>query len=114
MRLESLRTLFLILVSAALAFGQGPKIGFIEVFGGQKATADKLIAALNVKVGDALPKSKTDLEEHVLNTSNVVRVEVAAICCEQAKAILYIGIQEKARKGLCFATILQAMLNCQR
>ena len=99
MRLENLQLFFLLLVSAALAFGQGPKIGFIEVFGGQKATTDKLIAALNVKVGDPLPKSKTDLEEHILNTSDVVRVEVTAVCCEQAKAILYIGIQEKGMEG---------------
>jgi len=74
---------------------QAPRIGVIDFYGRQRAPEQKLLKALGRKVGDELPPSKGDAEEQIEQVEGVVRANLEAACCEQGKAILYIGIEEK-------------------
>ena len=56
---------------------------------------DKLQRALAVKPGDPLPSSKGDVESRLNEVPGVVAASLQATCCEDGKAILYVGIQEK-------------------
>ena len=74
---------------------QGPPIGIIDFYGRQRVPEDKLMKALGKKVGDSLPRSKGDAEEQLEQVEGVVRAHLEAACCEDGKAILYVGIEEK-------------------
>ena len=87
-------TLLSFLVSGTL-LAQVPRIGIIDFYGLHRVTEDKLRKALGVKEGDPLPRSKGDVEERLEQVPNVVRARMEATCCEEGKAILYIGIEEK-------------------
>ncbi|HZO54782.1 MAG TPA: HEAT repeat domain-containing protein [Bryobacteraceae bacterium] len=79
----------------ALLPAQGPPIGIIDFYGRQRVPEDKLMKALGKKVGDSLPRSKGDAEEQLEQVEGVVRAHLEAACCEDGKAILYVGIEEK-------------------
>jgi hypothetical protein len=94
----TVRALFSFLAAAALAWGQPlslPKVGAIDYFGIKKASRDRIEAALGVKPGDPLPKSKGEIEEQIELVSHVVRAQLEAVCCENGDAILYVGILER-------------------
>ncbi len=88
------RVLVLCLLSAALSWGQ-PKIGVIDFFGLRKANRERVEKALGVKIGDPLPKSKSEVELQLELVNGVLRATLEAVCCEKGQAILYVGIQEK-------------------
>ncbi len=48
-----------------------------------------------MREGDTLPASKGDVEDRLERVSGVVRARVEAVCCDQGRAILYVGIEEK-------------------
>ncbi len=89
-----MRILFLLLTVAAASFGQVPRIGAIEFYGREKVPQEKLLAALGAQPGDRLPASKGDVEERLETVPGVVRANLEAVCCEDGKAILFVGIQE--------------------
>lgn len=95
MRPTDLRRITLGLFLAGIAAGQAPEIGIIDVFGARKVSQDKIRAALGVKPGDRLPASKGDIEERLEEIPGIVRANLEAACCEDGKAILYVGIEEK-------------------
>ena len=72
-----------------------PRIGVIDFYGVQKVPLDKLRKALAVKIGDGLPSSKLDVEARLNEVPGVVAASLQAACCEDGKAILYVGIEEK-------------------
>ncbi len=77
-------------------YGQTPKIGSIEFYGVHKVSETKLRAALGVKPGDPLPRSKGDAEDRLAEVSGVVEARLEATCCDdQGGVILYVGIEEK-------------------
>lgn len=86
---------FLLLLVATLAWSQAPRVGVVEVFGTRKVSPDKIRKALAVQEGQPLPSSKADAEERIETVSGVARANLEAVCCENGKAILYVGIQEK-------------------
>lgn len=89
-----MRAAVLGLVLAGMAAGQ-PRIGWIEVFGARRATAEKALKALGVREGDPLPKSKGEAEERIEALDGVVRAHLEAWCCEQGRAVLYVGVEER-------------------
>ncbi|MFN3325401.1 MAG: HEAT repeat domain-containing protein [Bryobacteraceae bacterium] len=98
MRLIDLRlpTLLLILATAAAPLAaQVPEIGAIEFYGLRKVPQERLRRALGVREGERLPPSKGDMEERLEQVEGVVRAHVEAACCEEGKAILYVGIDER-------------------
>ncbi len=89
-----MRWLLMIPVTAALAGGQ-VQVGVVEVFGAKRASVERIRKALGVSPGDPLPKSKGEAEERLEALDGVVRANLEAWCCEQGKAVLYVGIEER-------------------
>lgn len=94
--------LFLIgaLVCLAAAAQTHPVIGIIETYGNKSFSAERLSKELKVREGDPLPPSKGDLEELLVSLKGIVRANVEAVCCEEGKAIFYIGVEERGRVHL--------------
>lgn len=94
--LPYMKTLSLALVVAALAKGQTPpSIGVIDTYGLRKVAVARLRQALNAKEGDPLPASKGDAEERIDAIAGIVESHLEAVCCDQGKVVLYIGVEEK-------------------
>ena len=81
--------------AAALASAQAPRVGEIEFYGFRKVSEEKARRVLNVKPGDPLPPSKGDLEEKLEEIPGIVRAQVEATCCEDGKAVLFVGVEER-------------------
>lgn len=92
-----MRFLLAVLLAAPLLLAQsgGPRIGIIDFYGVRKVKEDALRKALGVKEGDPLPRSKGDAEVRLEEVPNVVAARLEAACCEDGKAILYVGIEER-------------------
>lgn len=85
----------LLLLTASMALPQTPRVGIIQIFGAHKVSQEKIRKALAVSEGEPLPPSKGDLEERIDSIDGVVRSSIEAVCCDQGRAILYVGIQER-------------------
>lgn len=83
------------LIPAVLALAQGPPVGVIDYYGVRKVPRKALEAALGLQEGQPLPRSKGDVEERLEKVPGVVGARLEAVCCEEGKAILYVGIQER-------------------
>ena len=90
------------LLAAALLPAQAPRIGDIEFYGLHKLTEQKLLHTLHVKSGDVLPPSKGDLEDELEKVPGVVLSNVEAVCCDQGRTTLFIGIEEKGAPHLAY------------
>jgi hypothetical protein len=96
MRLSGLvRSTILLLGCLCTALEAQPRIGIIDFHGRRKVSEDQLRKALGVREGDPLPRSKGDVEETLEQVPNVVQARLEATCCDEGKAILYVGIEEK-------------------
>jgi hypothetical protein len=82
-------------LAAGLASAQAPKIGEINFYGLRKLTGEKILSSLSIHTGDALPPSKGDLEERLGEISGVLDGRIEAVCCQGARAALFIGIEER-------------------
>ena len=89
-----MRKLLSFLLPAAL-LAQAPVVGIIDVYGARKTTAAEVKSFLGLKTGVPLPASKGDLEEALEVMPGVVAAHIEAACCEDKKAILYVGIEER-------------------
>lgn len=72
-----------------------PKVGLIEIYGVRRVPVEKIRQALRLVPGDPLPKSKGDLEASLQDVPGIVETRVEALCCENGRAMLYVGIAEK-------------------
>jgi len=96
------KPLCLSLAVAALLPAQAPRVDDIEFYGLHKLGEQKLLHTLRVKPGDRLPPSKSDLESELEQIPGVVLARVEAVCCDQGKTTLFIGIEEKGARHLEF------------
>jgi hypothetical protein len=96
------KSLCLSLITAALLCAQAPRVDGIEFYGLHKLSEQKLLHTLHVKPGDPLPPSKGDLEDELEQIPGVVQAHVEAVCCDQGKTTLFIGIEEKGAPHLAF------------
>ena len=94
-RLNSVRFGCALLLLSSILSGQVPEVGIINFYGVRVVPQGRLRESLGVKEGDPLPKSKADVEEAIERVPGVVRARLEATCCEEGKAILYIGVEEK-------------------
>jgi hypothetical protein len=74
---------------------QAPRVGVIDFYGTRKTSQDELRKALQLKEGDALTASKGDVEDRLEKVPGVAAALLTATCCEDGKAILYVGVEEK-------------------
>jgi len=80
---------------AAKPFLEAPRIGVIDFYGLRKVSEAKIRQALALKPGDMLPASKGDVEDRIDQVGGVVETQLSAVCCEEGKTILYVGIAER-------------------
>jgi hypothetical protein len=81
-------------LAAGLVCAQ-PRIGVIEVFGAHRVPGERIIKTLGLRPGDPLPKSKVEAEERLEELDGVVQAHLEAWCCQQGRAVLYVGIEER-------------------
>ena len=74
---------------------QPPRIGILEFYGVRKVPLSRIQKALGVKEGDPLPSSKGATEERLEAVPGVVRAHLEAVCCEDGKAVLFVGVEER-------------------
>lgn len=72
-----------------------PTIGLVDYYGLHKVSESKVRQVLGVREGDPLPHSKGDTEEKLDAISGVVESHLEAVCCQDGKTILYVGIEER-------------------
>lgn len=97
-----MRTICLGVLGVSLLSAQAPRVGEIEFYGLHKLSEQKLLHAVHLKAGDPLPPSKGDLEDALEAITGVVLARVEAVCCEDGKTVLFIGIEEKGAPHLAF------------
>ena len=90
------------LTAGALLSAEAPRVGGIEFYGLHKLSEQKLLRTLHLAPGDPLPPSKGDMEDALEAVTGVVLAHVEAACCEDGKATLFIGIEERGAPHLAF------------
>ena len=95
MRLINVNRILLFLAFVSTAAAQAPPVGDINFYGLRKTTGDKILTALELKAGEALPPSKGAMEERIEEISGVVQARVEAICCDGTAVALFIGVEER-------------------
>lgn len=74
---------------------RGPVIGTIDFYGLRKVTLAAVQKALGVREGELLPFSKGDVEQRLDAIPGVVESHLEAVCCQNGKVTLYVGIEER-------------------
>lgn len=74
---------------------RGPVIGTIDYYGLRKIPQSTVEKVLNTHAGDVLPFSKGDVEQRLDEIPGVVESHLEAVCCQNGKVALYVGIEER-------------------
>jgi hypothetical protein len=72
-----------------------PTVGVIDFYGLNKVTRDRIHKTLGFKEGDPFPPSKANVEERLDQIPGVVESHLEAVCCDESKIVLYVGIEER-------------------
>ncbi|MEO8052328.1 MAG: hypothetical protein ABI833_18110 [Acidobacteriota bacterium] len=72
-----------------------PTVGVIDFYGLNKVTRDRVRKTLDFKEGDPFPSSKANVEERLDAIPGVVESHLEAVCCDEGKMVLYVGIEER-------------------
>lgn len=80
---------------AASAEDLTPRIAAIEIYGVRKTPVQKIRAAIGANEGDPLPASRQDIEDRINKIGGIVASRMEAVCCDQGKTTLYVGVEEK-------------------
>src|SRR4051812_10550679 len=81
-----------------------PKVGVVEYYGLRKISPERIQRVLATREGDPFPNSKGDVEERIEKIPGVLRSHLEAVCCDNGKAILFVGIEEKGAPSFTFRT----------
>jgi hypothetical protein len=102
MTMKIFSPIFLLISFTGLVAGQNPPIGIIDFYGLRTVSEGQARLALQIKEGDSIPEPRTDAERRLETLPNVQRALLTGVCCEEGKAILYVGIEEKGAPSLKF------------
>ena len=87
-------------------FGQGgfqmPPIGIIDFYGLRSVTEAQARQALRLKESDPVPESPVPARLRLEAIPGVSRARLNFVCCNNGKAIMYVGVEEKGAPGLEF------------
>jgi hypothetical protein len=72
-----------------------PTIGIIDYYGLNKVTRDRIQKGLGFKEGDPFPASKAEVEGRLDQIPGIVESHLEAVCCDEGKIVLYVGIEER-------------------
>ena len=88
--------------------GQPLQIGIVDFYGLNRVPAEQVRAALTFKEGDQIsmggdrPAFLTASEGRLAALPGVVRARVRMVCCDQGRAIAYVGIEEAGAPTMQF------------
>src|SRR5262245_8293589 len=68
-----------------------PPIGIIDFYGADRVKTEQIREALPLKIGDQVPKNRETLIRTLEKVPGVRKAHLDSVCCEQGKAILYVG-----------------------
>jgi hypothetical protein len=72
-----------------------PTVDVLDFFGLGKIPEARIRKTLGFKEGDRFPRSKGDIEEKLDAQPDIVESHLEAVCCDDGKIVLYVGIEEK-------------------
>jgi len=75
--------------------GQDLRLDVLDFYGLHKISESQIRKALGVREGDRLPPSKGNAEAKLDQIPGVVESHLEAVCCDEGKTILYVGIEER-------------------
>ena len=107
-RLTTLLVGCLMLVPAPELVGQDLQVGIIDFHGLNRVSVAVVQQALTFKEGDILSPGVegraivTALEDRLSKVPGVVGARINVVCCEQGRAMVYVGIQEEGAASLRF------------
>jgi len=86
--------------------GQPQQIGIIDVYGLSRVSANQIRAALTFRVGDTIPSGGEERkaflaasETRVAALLGIARARAEVVCCDQGRAIVYVGVEEAGARG---------------
>jgi hypothetical protein len=94
---SSFRALLLIaLLAVAITplAAQFANVAIIETYGQEKLSPERLSRLAGLRVGDPLPPNKTDIEQKIESSDDVIRAHVEGHCCHDDGIVLYLGVLE--------------------
>ena len=100
-----------LLLFVSVAVAQTPKVGSIEIYGLRHVSEARVRKALGVNEGDALPRSKGDVEERLVAVPGIVDAHLEATCCADNGVILYVGVEERGASHFDLRTPPEADLH---
>lgn len=98
-----------LLGTVAEAGAQPIEVGIIDFYGRSRTSADAARGALTFKEGDSFdlgesgpPEAFRTTAERLKKLPDVLHVNMAPVCCDAGRWILYIGIEERGAPALTF------------
>ncbi|HEY2844445.1 MAG TPA: hypothetical protein VGJ09_12375 [Bryobacteraceae bacterium] len=82
-------------MAGATLSAQDLRVGVIDFYGLRKISESQIRKVLGVREGDMLPSSKGNAEAALDQISGVVESHLEAVCCDEGKTVLYVGIEER-------------------
>lgn len=82
------------MVSAVALAAQSPIVGGVEVYGARTLSPDEIRRAVGLSPGDALPTDSRAIAERVGKLNGVTHAEVSAVCCDNGRHTVFVGVQE--------------------
>ena len=99
----------LVAFDAPKAFGQAFPIGIIDFYGVHKVSVENARAALTFAEGDTIsfagdepPAFIAESEARLATVPGVEKALVNIVCCDNGRAIIYVGIQERDADVMAF------------
>ena len=90
-----------LLIAVCGATGQEFRIGIIDLYGLNRVAADEVRRALTFKEGDTISLGGDGRAAFLIASENrveqlpgVVRARTRIVCCDQGRAIVYVGVEE--------------------
>ena len=79
---------------------QKPPIGSIDFYGASGLDAGALRTALQLGVGDSVPRSFADAQARLEKVPGVASAVVTSVCCEGGRSLVYVGVQQRGTRAL--------------
>jgi hypothetical protein len=98
------RLLLAVLCASSPLAAQQPAIGYIDTYGTRVLTPDQLRAAAGVSIGDSVTaRLEAAARAGLLGLPNVRAAQVAVVCCENGRSIIYLGVVERSAPAFTYA-----------
>jgi hypothetical protein len=82
--------------------GDSPRVGIVDFYGLGPVTETQARTALEIREGDVVPNSVTRAERRLAALPGVSAARVSRVCCEDGKALVYVGLQQRDAPHLQF------------